>query len=270
MENKQAAMTGKPFTIGTINLLPADEKRAIYTRLVPQELKDRFQIPPSFIDGQGNPLVTLHCIAGTTDVEMKLFHQAGFPDPILYGHLTDTMNGQIHVLLYVLNDPDSPRFDVDRMPDGSPTLFGTLQRNKASEQAAMESGLTPGQTRRGLRLLWPAILAFEQFVQSLGHDLYFVEPLYYHNAIIFERYGFAYQAGKKLMERIQTGFEESGDLYSRLDGSTPFRLPATAHSIRLRSWAIHDGLLGEPFKDTTMYKHVGKLAGVRTCADCPW
>jgi hypothetical protein len=62
-----------------------------------------------------------------------------FPDPILYAHLTDTMNGQIHILLYILNDPDSPRFDVDKMPDGTPTKFGILKRNVEAEIKAMRS-----------------------------------------------------------------------------------------------------------------------------------
>jgi len=54
-------------------------------------------------------------------MEMILRHEPGFPDPLLYGHLTDTLNGQIHILLYILNDPASPRFDVDRLPDGTAT-----------------------------------------------------------------------------------------------------------------------------------------------------
>jgi acetoin utilization protein AcuC len=124
--------------------------------------------------------------------------------------------------------------------------------------------------RRGLRLLAPAITAFEKFVASLGHDLYFVEPLYYHNAVIFERYGFTYQMGRKLMERIETGFAEKGDLYAQLDSSSPFRRPEAKHSIRLRSWAIHDGILGEPFTSVTMYKRVGKTAGLTTCPSCTW
>jgi len=77
-------------TIGSINLLSEAEKREIYTRLVPPELSERFQIPPSFTDRQGNSLVSLKCAAGSTDVEAKLFHEFGFSDPILYGHLTDT------------------------------------------------------------------------------------------------------------------------------------------------------------------------------------
>ena len=75
---------------------------------------------------------------------------------------------------------------------------------------------------------------------------------------------------KRLMERIHTGFGPGDDLTARLDGSTPFRRPEAANSIRLRSWAIHDGLLGEPFTNVTMYKRLGKHAGVSTTSDCEW
>jgi acetoin utilization protein AcuC len=149
-------------------------------------------------------------------------------------------------------------------------MFGTKFRNLEAEIAAMEYGLAPGQIRKGLRLLGAAINGFERFVKSLGQDLYFVEPLYYHVAYIFERYGFSYSKGKRLMDRIQTGFTPDGNLLSSLDGSTPFRKPDSANNIRLRSWAIHDGILDQPFTDVTMYKQVGINANVNTSMDCPW
>ena len=156
-----------PYTIGGINLLPEEEKRAIYSRLIPRELIERFGLPRSYADEQGRSLLTGKWASGNPSAEMSLFHQADFPDPILYGHLTDTMNGQVHVLLYILNDPDSPRFEVDRMPDGRATKFGTLLRNLEAERAAMQAGLAPGQVRHGLRLLHPAMIAFENFVEDL-------------------------------------------------------------------------------------------------------
>jgi hypothetical protein len=256
-----------PFTIGGINKLPEAEKRAIYARYIPNELIQKFSLPQL---GDRKDLLQFRFAEGTSDVEMRLYHQAGFQDPVLYAHLADTLNGQIHVLLYILNDPDSPRFDVDRMPEGSPTRFGTLRRNLDAERAAMENGLAPGQVRRGLRLLKPAMAAFEQFITSLGHDMYFVEPLYYHNAVIFERYGFAYQVGKRRMERIHAGFQQGGEFRQGLDHSNPFRSVRAANSIRLRSWAIHDGILGEPFTDVTMYKRIGKSADVNTTPGCEW
>jgi hypothetical protein len=100
--------------------------------------------------------------------------------------------------------------------------------------------------------------------------MYFVEPLYYHNAVIFERYGFAYQVGRRQMERIHSGFQEGGELCQKLDDSNPFRSSQAANSIRLRSWAIHDGILGEPFTNVTMYKRVGASANISTTPGCQW
>jgi hypothetical protein len=256
-----------PSTIGGINKLPELEKRAIYARYIPQELIRRFNLPDLT---QDKDLLQFRFANGSSDVEMMLYHQTGFPDPILYAHLADTMNGQIHVLLYILNDPASPRFDVDKMPDGSPTRFGIRIRNIEAEKAAMQAGLSPGQVRRGLRLLRQAMTAFEEFVASLGHNMYFAEPLYYHNAVIFERYGFSYQMGRRKMEGIHSGFGEGGELRQRLDDSSPFRSTQAANSIRLRSWAIHDGILGEPFTNVTMYKRVGISANINTTPGCEW
>lgn len=258
-----------PSTIGGINLLPEAEKRALYFRYIPASLLEKYNLPP-LPSAAGYNLLQFRFASGSSDVEMRLFHKIDFPDPILYAHLTDTMNGQIHVLLYILNDPDSPRFDVDKMPDGTPTKFGTLQRNVEAEKNALAVGLAPGQVRHGLRMLGQAIEAFEDFVTALGHDMYYVEPLYYHNAVIFERYGFSYQIGKRIMDSIHAGFQSGGDLMSQLDGSNPFRQPEAANSIRKRSWAIHDGILGEPFTNVTMYKRPGKTAGIHTTPNLVW
>lgn len=259
----------QPSTIGGINKLPEPEKRAIYSRYIPRELLERFNLPEA--DSQRiQQFLQFRFAPGSSDVEMSLFHEKNFPDPILYAHLTDTMNGQVHVLLYILNDPDSERFNVDKLPDGTPTKFGTFQRNIEEEIKALGAGRAPGQVRGGLRLLGQAINAFEGFVKSLGHDVYFVEPLYYHNAVIFERYGFSYQMGRRRMDSIHAGFQPGGDLTVLLDGSNPFRQPDAGCSIRTRSWAIHDGILGEPFTNVTMYKRVGVEAGVNTTPGCNW
>jgi len=257
----------QPSTIGGINKLSENEKRAIYARYIPKELIRKFDLSELT---SNKDLLQFRFADGSSDVEMRLFHQIDFQDPVLYAHLADTLNGQIHVLLYILNDPSTPRFDVDKMPDGSPTRFGTLKRNIEAEKAAREYGLAPGQIRRGLRLFQPATAAFEEFITSLGHDIYFIEPLYYHNAVIFERYGFAYQVGKRKMEGINSGFREGGELSLKLDDSNPFRSSQAANSIRLRSWAIHDGILGEPFTNVTMYKRVGKSANITTTPGCEW
>ena len=256
-----------PSTIGGINRLPEPEKREIYARYIPQELVEKFNLGNLT---HNQELLQFRFAEGSSDVEMRLYHQVGFPDPILYAHLADNISGQIHVLLYILNDPASPRFDVDKMPDGSPTQFGIRKRNLEAERAAMQAGLAPGQIRHGLRALRQATEAFEGFITGLGHSHYFVEPLYYHNAVIFERHGYSYQMGRRLMNEIQAGFEEGGAFRAKLDNSNPFRSSQAANSIRLRSWAIHDGILGEPFTNVTMYKRVGVSANINTAPGCEW
>lgn len=258
------------YSISSINRLPYSERQVIFSRLIPEDLLRRFDLHPPFLDLQDRPLFHMHQNTGGDVAEMSLFHQADFKDPLLYGQIADSMNGQVHVLLYVLNDPDSPRFDVDCMPDGRPTRFGTEVRNIEAEIAAMQFGLAPGQIRRGFGLLSQAIDAFEIFVKSLGQEYYFVEPLYYHNALIFERYGFSYTQGRKLMEDIHAGFEPGGDLFRRLDRSTPFRSPEACKSIRLRSWAIQDQLLNQPFTKVTMFKRIGIKADLNSCPGCGW
>lgn len=257
-------------TIAAINQLPDDEKRALYARFVPQELLDQFGISRALKDSQGQSLVKFSFKPGSTDVVIDLRHQVGAEDPLLYAHLTDSMNGQLLVLLYIINDPSSPRFDVDRMPDGTPTEFGSARRNLTAELAAMQAGLAPGQIRRGLRILQHAIPAFEQFVIKAGQSNYFVEPLYYHNAVTFERYGLAYSKGLRRMRELHLGFQPGGELSDRLDGSTPFRMPNQADSIRGRSWAIHDGIAGSPYTEVTMYMRIGHPAELSTFPDARW
>jgi hypothetical protein len=160
-----------------------------------------------------------------TDV-VVLRHTPDADDPLLYAHVTDTVSGQIHMLMFVVIDPQSLRFDVDRMLNGQPTKFGALRRNLAAEEEARRFGLAPGQVQRGLRLLEPSLAAFEGLVSQLGHDLYFVEPLLSHNPVLFERVGFSDHRGRGIMERIHAGFGPSGRLVRQLDGSTPFRKAA--------------------------------------------
>ncbi|HRQ33127.1 MAG TPA: hypothetical protein PLM89_08485, partial [Anaerolineales bacterium] len=119
---------------------PEAEKRNIYARYIPPGLIEKFQLENLV---ENRDLLRFSFVEGSSDMELKLYHKVGFPDPILYTHLADSMNGQIFVLLYILNDPDSPRFDVDKMPDGSPTRFGIHKRNLGAERSAMEAGLTP-------------------------------------------------------------------------------------------------------------------------------
>jgi hypothetical protein len=188
----------------------------------------------------------------------------------MYGQITDTPNNQIEVVMFVINDPHSQRFDTDRLPDGTPTYFGTLARNIEAEVGAMEAGLAPGQVHQGLRVARRLLTTFEEFIVGLHHDAFYIQPLAYHNAIYFERLGFSYMLGRGHMEWIHREFAPGGLLQSQLDNSTPFRRPGAEHSVRGRSWAIQDGILGEPFTGIKMYKRVGIHAGVVTFPNAAW
>ena len=165
-----------PLSIAAVNRLAREDKEALCARLIPSEPLSRFGIGPDLCCADGELLAEFRCVEGATDVVAILRHAVTAADPLLYAHVTDTVSGQIHVLLFVVNDPTSPRFEVDRMPDGRPTQFGVLQRNLEAEAAAMQAGLAPGQVRRGLRLLEPSIAAFEGFVVQLGRESALARP----------------------------------------------------------------------------------------------
>ena len=66
----------------------------------------------------------------------------------------------------------------------------------------MRDGLAPGQVRRGLRLLARVLDAMEGFCGLIGKEIYLIEPLFYHSAILYERRGCGYLMGREIMEVI--------------------------------------------------------------------
>jgi hypothetical protein len=134
----------------------------------------------------------------------------------------------------------------------------------------MRAGLAPGQVRRGLRLARDLVPILERFIEALHHDAFYIQPLAYHNAVLFERLGFAYAMGLGRMEWIHAEFSPGGLLHNRLDDSTPFRQPGAQNSVRGRSWAIHDGIMGLPYGDIKMYRRVHIHAGASTFPRAAW
>ena len=258
-------------SLATINELPEDLRDQVYHTLLLDDLMERFSIDKvTLCNPRGEKVVVVDASPHTGLVEIRLWRQLGDRDPALYIQLVDTVNNQMLVLLFATNDPEAPRFQVDRDWGGEPTKFGTLTRNIEAEIVAMQAGLAPGQVRRGLRMSRKILPTFERFVARLGHDMYMMEPLAYHTALLFEGFGCAYSQGRRRMEWIQQEFQPGGELYNRLDGSTPFRVRGMEQTVRGRSWAIHDGVLNEPFTDVHMYKNIGKPAGVNTFPDWKW
>lgn len=226
----------------------------MYSRLIPPQIFSRFQIhPDTLCNDKGEPVFTCFCPPRTSAVRIELRHQADAEDPVFLLEMTDTSFGDLEILFLNMNDPGADRFYIDRDAGGNNTEFATVCRNIPEEIRAMNAGLAPGQIRRGLRLFRSFWKQAQEFGQKFDINRVKVEPMSYHNVIMHEFYGFRYLTGRNLMEHIDREFARGGVLFKRLDGSTPFRQPGAERSIRSRSWAIHDGILDEPWQNPRMY-----------------
>ncbi|MAU09675.1 MAG: hypothetical protein CL607_07635 [Anaerolineaceae bacterium] len=259
-----------PSSILAINNLATDEKVGIYARLIPEWIFDEFGIDRASFCKDGQRVIDFQCKAHSRSVEITVKRAASDQDPMLYLNMADTLYQQLHVLLVVFNDMDSKRYNIDVDQAGNPTFLGTSSRNITEEIAAMEAGLGPGQIRKGLRAFKNAVPIFEDFIIGMGHDLFLIEPLAYHNAILFEKYGFNYTQGKQEMQKIHDEFQPGGRLHDALNNDNPFRHQEAWKTVRGRSWAIHDGILGYKFSGAQMYKRVGHHADVNTFPDAIW
>lgn len=257
-----------PFTIKQINDLPENIKRRIYRNLIPPSLLTRFNINPiTWLGVEKMPLVFLHAEAGTEKVFISVRTSPAPTDEYFALELADnTLNG-IELNLILLSNPTSPRFNTDIDEQGNPTMFGTLKRNRVEEIRAKDAGLAPGQVRNSFSA---SKLVFDQidvFLATIGHQAYFLEPLSYASAWIFEKRGFAYVRGHKLMDDIHREFQKGGSLYNALNNSSDFRQQSQANTVRGRAWAIHDGILeilNTNWDKFRMVKQVGKFAAVNT------
>ncbi len=259
-----------------ISQLSQSEKEGLFRILIPPSIYHRFQIHPlSFCDARGNRAVRSFCPRGdrTCLIEVKV---AGMKEPLFSTQLSDTTDfTQLNWDFLVVNDPASPRFLTHLDQEGRDTLFGWASRNLPEEERAMATGLFPGQTRKGLGLTGEAIVCLEFLCTILDIKSIRLEALFYHNAITYERHGFGYFSGYPMMKRIHELFQPGGKLCERLNLCTPFRNRELAHTVRGRSWAIHDGilldledeLLAEGWVSPVMYRMVGRPRSMITFPD---
>jgi hypothetical protein len=263
-----------PITLHQINRLPENAKKRIFRALLPPALLGRFGINPVTWQGpDGDGHVQLTAKAGTGVTSIAARKRANSSDEFFYIELEDTSMNGINLNFLLISDPDSPRFQTDRDDEGTLTLFGSVRRNLAAEEQAMKAGLAPGQVRAGLRASQQTLQHLEAFLVTTGHTAYFLEPLTYVSAWLFERRGFAYVRGHQLMDEIDQEFQPGGRLHQALDGSTPFRQPHQWRTVRGRAWAIHDGVLeaiGASWNDLRMVKQVGRHAGIETFAQAAY
>lgn len=253
------------FSLREINRLPAAVKERIYAGLVPDTVYDDFRIDRETFRGvDGARRITFVCPEGLGLLRIDARANCDDRDSLFFVEVADTPYRQIELSFCFINDPAAPRFAIDSDAGGRDNFFGSMRRNLPEEQRAMEAGLFPHQVRRGLRMFVKFLGKFEQFVDQLGIDLIVAEPLSYDNAIRYERYGFDYLTGKQLMLWIDREFRPGGELYRRLDDSSPFRRVGMEKTVHGRSWAIHDGILGRPWNDVKIYKNPGSHAGIDT------
>jgi hypothetical protein len=257
-----------PTTLRRLNGLPESAKVRTFRALLPPALLGQFGIHPvtwQGPDGDGHVLLKAEPETGLVSITVRKH-----ADPVcqvFYIELEDTAVNGINLNFLLIRDPDGPCFQTDHDDEGNPTLFGAVRRNLAAEEQAMRAGLAPGQVCKGLRASQQTLQHLEAFLVTIGHSAYFLEPLTYVSAWLFERRGFAYVRGHKLMDDINREFQPGGRLYQALDGSTVFRQPEQWRTVRGRAWAIHDGILeatGTSWNDLRMVKQVGRHAGVDT------
>ena len=257
-------------SIRQINQLPAEEREAIYRHLIPPRVIRLLGLDPTTgRDAAGNRLVTYVCPVdqGFSRIEVRDQRQARDCTYLL--KLTQPSEEFVEIGFIIVNDPRAERFAVDQDPGGLPGILAGA-RNPQEEVRAMRAGLAPGQVRRGLRLFREVLPLVESFASALGKAQVSIEALHYHHAFLYEGCGFGYLTGRDRLEEIHRGFEAGGELARRLDGATPFRKPEAAATVRGRSWAIHDGILGEPWRVPRLYKIVGQAVGLPTFGACPY
>jgi len=261
--------SGRPLTcLAEVNALAADAKERIYGAMLPPRLLRMLDIDPETLLGRdGGRKVTFIAPPGMGLLRIEVRLHPGDRDTVFFIELADTHFRQMEFSFCIISDPSSPRFDVDLDMNGRDNCFATMGRNVPEEIRAMAAGLFPNQTRRGLHLFGDFFPLLERLVDSFGMEMIVAEPLTYDNAIRFEKYGFDYLTGRRLMREIDEGFRPGGPLCRKLDGSTPFRQPGMEKTVRGRSWAIHDGVMEEPWDNVRIYKMIGEHAGVNTFSD---
>jgi hypothetical protein len=251
--------------LADINRLEAREKESIYGSIIPPRLFTILKVSPETFRGvDGKRKVRFIAPEGLGLLRIEVRTAKDERDPVFLLDIADTHFRQMDLSFCIINDPETPRYNVDVDIFGRDNSFASLGRNVPEEIRAMAAGLFPNQTHRGLRMFFEFFPRFERFVDALGMDMIMAEPLTYDNAVRYEKYGFDYLTGRLLMLHIDEGFRQGGVLYRRLDGSTPFRMPGMEKTALGRSWAIHDGIMDEKWDGVRIYKMVGESAGVNT------
>jgi len=263
--------------IARLNMLDEPEKKSIYRLLIPEKIFSLFEIDPATgLNRSGEMSIFYECPKGGSEATVEVKAHPGDIDPIFYIEVGDS-HDLLQLLWYFIqvNDVRVPRINTDITPSGRSRWLFWDERNIPEELKALKAGLAPGQARPGLRMTDEVNQSLDRFCKTLGIVSIYMEALFYHTAIAFERNGFRYFKGEKLMRMIDREFEPGRRLYSMLDDANPFRRKSFSNTVRGRSWAIHDGVLDElegpefmEWVPPRMYRMVGEYHQVDTCTLC--
>lgn len=260
-----------PVSLKALNSLPENPKLRLYRTLIPIQLLADFDINPrTWMNPDKLTQIKLDAEKDSNKVKITAWYGEDPANEFFYLELADNVYNGIDLNFLIVNNPISPRFRTDFDDEGRETLFGTVRRNLVEEEKAMRAGLAPGQIREGLRCSQVVFNHIETFLTMMAHHAFFLEPLTYVSAWIFEKRGFAYSKGHHMMDTIHKEFQPGGELHKALDASTPFRQPDQWKTVRGRAWAIHDGILeaiDRKWDDLKMIKQVGRHAGTNTYPD---
>lgn len=257
---------GRPLSsILAINRLDEPEKDRIYSRLLPHRLFDVLGLQGgALVNSNSERLITIIAPKGLPLVRIEARSKPEDGVIVFFLELSDTQFHQMELSFCIIRDPNAPRYAVDVNERGENNWFASHGRNIPEELRAMQDGLFPNQTHHGLQLFAAFFPMLERFTDALGIQMIVAEPLTYDNAIRYEKYGFDYLRGKRLMMEIDREFQPGGKLFARLDGLTPFRMSGMERTVIGRSWAIHDGIMGEPWDEVEIYRMIGAPAGINT------
>ncbi|OGU14226.1 MAG: hypothetical protein A2076_16750 [Geobacteraceae bacterium GWC2_53_11] len=257
---------GRPLSsLLAINRLSEAEKEQIYSRLLPQRLFEVLGVDAGALSNSaGERLITIIAPDGLPLVRVEARSQPGDGIVVFFLELSDTQFHQMELSFCIIRDPNAESFAVDVDETGRNNWFASQGRNIPEELRAMRAGLFPNQTHHGLRMFGDFFQHLERFTDALGIQMIIGEPLTYDNAIRYEKYGFDYLRGKRLMLEIDREFQPGGRYFKRLDGSSPFRMPGMERTVSGRSWAIHDGIMDSPWDEVHIYRMIGAYAGINT------
>ncbi|KAA0258590.1 hypothetical protein FHQ18_05370 [Deferribacter autotrophicus] len=253
--------------LSDINQLSYAEKEKIYSHFIPEKLYQILGIK-NFDELKNKYYFRLFCEPGTDFVKIEIKIDKNQKDWIFLLEIADTIYYQLELSLIVIGDPNAPFFDVYHDRFGHRNYFATAERNIEEETKALKAGLYPHQSRKGLNLFDNLLENLESFCRYTEKHLIETDPLGYASAIFYEKKGFGYIDGKKLMLKIDKEFYPEGLLYKKLDNSNIFRKQEYWNNVWGRSWAIHDGVLkealGVEFNHIKMYKPIDKKLQVNT------